>query len=736
MDRIALEKIYLEKVKKAIAQEREEQKNTLERIPFEYKGRYAQVKWGDEDLVKSLTEMYIKRLINIKGLEQKPYFGSFEFSLPNSETEKFYIGKTDLSENKDILVLDWRNPICTLYYDQSKGNVSYEAPSGVINGELKNKSQILIENGELISVKDVDLVSDDELLQPFLSVNADNKMKVIIASIQAEQNNIIRKPITENFIVQGVAGSGKSSVAAHRPAYLTYNLGSGYDASKFAIIGPNKYFLNYLSSILPDLDSDAINEFTFEEVAQDLIKEDGYEYQTSSEEMDMFLKSKNKNTNIKKIKGSLEYKDALTKFLNDYFDNCLKDGIWFEDIEIISSKTLKNGIIPKIGYFKNANDFIKILISRIKENYEELYYDLSKKLMLEMKSYPLRSEERNNVIKRMDELRDILKKGCASELRKFIKPIQIKEIQLYKIFLNNIEKYIDLDEESLKKLKKDTLSMINKKVLPYEDLAAISYLNILSSGLKNYDTFKHVTIDEAQDYSLFQFYILKTLFKSSNFSIYGDLAQAIYSHRSINNWEEVKESIFNDKCEIINMNKSYRTTKEITDVSNLVLEHLNLGKAQSVIRTGYEVSGTSNEEMDKETFYLSKISDFLKKGYKSIGIICKTEEEIDNVSKILNKLDIPFHNIKSFDKEYNAGISLLTSYLSKGLEFDAVIINNASEENFNSNSTIDMHLLYVSMTRALHELNLLYDGKINNSIKEIKDKEINEELILKKKKQF
>ena len=713
MNRIELEKQFLELVKKRIIEERKEQIETLERIPHEYKGRYAQVKWGDEDLVDNLTKMYTNRIEKLENLENNPYFGSFSFALNGKDSKEFRLGKTDISEKTNQLVLDWRNPICTLYYDQSIGKVSYESPSGIINGSLTNKSQIIIENGEIKSIQDVDLVSDDDLLQPYLNVNADSRMKTIIASIQAEQNRIIRETIKKNLIVQGVAGSGKTSVALHRIAYLLYNNNDkNIDASKFVIIGPNKYFLNYISVVLPDLDTKNVNEITFEELSKRLIGEPTYYYETSNEELSRNLKNKGK---LKDLKGSLQYKKSLQMFLNDYFDSCLKESIKFENIDLISLDYLKKGILVKRGYSKSINDFVKLTTKRIKEDFDNIYYDLVSPLMDEMKKYPLRSNERNAVIARMDELKDKLKKGCNVELKKLVKPILISPINLYKLFLENIEKYMKLTPEECGLISKESLKLLKKKIIPYEDMAAIDYLSLMYSGTTEYEKYRHIVIDEAQDYSLFQFDIIKTIYDKCTFSIFGDLAQSIYSYRSIENWKELKEQVFNGNCEILEMLKSYRTTQEITNLSNNVLRKLSLSEACPVIRKGENIRILKKKS---DEIYLTIINDYAKKGYKSVGIICKNEEEMQVVKKMLDKLEINYNYITSSDVDYRGGTSLLTSYLAKGLEFDAVLINSVSQDKYDSQSKIDMHLLYVAMTRALHRLDIMYDSNITEVLKE------------------
>ena len=725
MDKLELEKEFLEVIKKRIKQERQEQIKQFEEIPLKYKGRYSDVKWGDEDLVANLLQMCSNRIKKLENLEQKPYFGSFIFTPDDTaKEEQFRLGKTDIrNKDEDLLVLDWRNPICTLYYEQSIGPVSYDAPMGTIHGQLINKKQIEIENGKIKSIKDIDLVSDDELLRPYLNVNADNKMKTIIASIQSEQNSIIRKPISNNLIVQGVAGSGKTSVALHRIAYLLYN-NKKIDASKFVIIGPNKYFLDYISTILPDLDTDNATEYTFEELASEIINNANYNIETSNE--NLMRVGSNKNNTLLSYKGTLEYKELLNKFLEDYFNAILSKGLKINDIEILSSEYLKNHISVNKNYANSINNFVKMTSKRIKTKSDDMYYDLVKSINEKIKSLPLESEERKNLLKEFEELKNSLKKGCISELKKLVKPLLIDSINLYKFFIEHIEKYVKLTPEQSKLLKDESLKLLKKKIIPYEDVAAICYLNLLCNGTSDYYKYNHIIIDEAQDYSLFQFDVLKKMFSNSTFSIFGDLAQSVYSYRGLISWDDVKKNVFNDKCDILNMLKSYRTTKEITEGANSVLKQMNMEPANPVIRNGENIEFYNDSGSDEE-FYTSKMVEYKEKKYKSIGIICKNEAEMTNVANIFNKLNIDYNYVTSSDLKYNGGISILTSSLAKGLEFDAVIINNASEEMYNSDSETDMHLLYVAMTRALHKLDIKYDSIITNALSEIKKQTMKDE---------
>ena len=261
------EEQYLELALQQLQDQIKETNLKLERIPSMYK---------NERLIENLTKQYASKLIFLEKTKDKPYFARIDFQHEKDSTEEeLYIGKTNITdEDNNIIVIDWRAPISTLYYDSNIGKSTYKAPEGIIKGELLLKRQYEIDNRKLISYQDVDTVSNDEILKPYLGVNANNRLKNIIATIQSEQNEIIREQLHKNIIIQGVAGSGKTTVALHRIAYLVYNNIDNIKPEEYLVIGPNKFFVNYISGVLPDLDVNNVSQLTYEEIVKDLIKEE------------------------------------------------------------------------------------------------------------------------------------------------------------------------------------------------------------------------------------------------------------------------------------------------------------------------------------------------------------------------------------------------------------------------------------------------------------------------------
>ncbi len=588
---------------------------------------------------------------SIEKAKNSPYFARIDFE---SKTNKdvCYIGKLGVSDyDNNIITVDWRAPISSLYYDSNVGDAYYNSPDGIISGKLLLKRQYTIENSKLINYNDVDTVSNDELLKPYLSVSADTRLKNIVSTIQSEQNKIIRESITKNLIVQGVAGSGKTTVALHRIAYLVYNYRDLYKPSDYMVIGPNKFFVSYISGILPDLNVNGVSEYTTLELTLNYIEE-SFKVNNSLD----ILKVKD---DISSFKTSMNMK----KEIDSYFKTL--EILPNTDFNIRGVKILSNSLIKSIydeinkNIYKSVKSRIDRLILLINKYINENNDMILSKLIKDKIDKKIIDDYKNNI---------------NIYLKKYFTVLNIKVKDIYM----NILKNNNIDTKN-----------ININEIDIEDIYPLMYIKYKMVG-SNFDNYKHIVIDEAQDYGEFNFYVLKKLFKNATFSIYGDLAQSLYSYRSINSWESLLD-IF-DNASILKLNKSYRTTIEIMNEANKINEKLNLDLATPVIRHGDNVEYTSKNLLD--------IINELKEKYKTIAIITKdANESVKLYNDLSNKIDINL--IDKDNINFDSNINILPSYLSKGLEFDAVIIVN--KNNFKDN-ILDLKLLYVSMTRALHKL--------------------------------
>ncbi len=600
----------------------------------------------------------------IKALEKAklvPYFARIDFK-NDKHFDKCYIGKKGVSDyDNNIITVDWRAPISSLYYDSNVGHCSYEAPEGTIDGDLLLKRQYTIENSKLINFNDVDTVSNDELLKPYLSVSADNRLKNIVSTIQSEQNKIIREKLGKNLVIQGVAGSGKTTVALHRIAYLVYNNREIYKPSDYMVIGPNKFFVSYISSILPDLDVNGVTQNTLDELFENYVNEKFI----INNSLDILKES----DEIAQFKVSMEMKKEI--------DN------YFKKLDIIPDKNLE------------TNGIKLITNNKIRKIYETVNKKIFKSISSQVDRLKLLIEKEIN-----DNFDTLSEKLIHSNISK-------KTINSIKENLNvTLNKYFSITNQSVKKIYIEVLTELNydcsnikNNQINIEDIPSMLYIKYKMSGSRCYDNYKHIVIDEAQDYGEFTFYALKKLFKNSTFSIYGDLAQSLYPYRSITNWESLDKIYHN--FEILKLNKSYRTTIEIMNEANKINELLHLDKAIPVIRHG--------EVVEYFTDAVENIINKIKDKYNTIAIITKTQESANEVYKKL-KNNVDLNLITSSNLNYDKRINVLPSYLSKGLEFDAVIL--LGEDDFDRNNILDMKLLYVSKTRALHKL-FIKKGKNN-----------------------
>lgn len=644
---------------------------------------------NNQTMIENLTEIYLEKIRLMEKSLNKPYFARLDFKRDGeSDIEELYIGKVGIIDEKNNnIIIDWRAPVSSMYYDSNIGDASYKAPEGTCTGKLLLKRQYEIENKQLKSYQDIDTVSNDELLKPYLEASVDNRLKNIVSTIQHEQNRIIREPVNKNLIIQGVAGSGKTTVALHRIAYLVYNNRENIKPEQYLIIGPNKFFVNYISGVLPDLDVEDVKQLTYDELCSEILQEN---ITLIDEDIKLLKSIKNeKELTYQKIKVSMQFKKALDKYIKEIKESTIPIyGVRINEKEIIS------------------NEFIK----QIYNSFEELdEYDNIKTRLMRTNLFFEKYIDEN-----IEQYREYSDKELKKALKTYFNKLIPKITKIYQNFLSNLDKYLEISEDIKEQVKINIINLKNKK-FEFEDLSSLIYLKAKMNGIDEYGKYKQIVIDEAQDYGEFTFFSLKFILKNAAFSIFGDLAQSIYQYRSIENWESVLNNTFRYQGEIQYLLKSYRTTTEIMDSANNITKYIKLNTAKPVIRHGKKVSFIKYKEKNEQISLIKRILEQYKtQNYKTIAIICKNEEEAQELYIKLEMNDIK--NITLNDTEYNGGICIITSYLAKGLEFDGVIISNSGEEEYNSNKIIDMKLLYVAMTRPLHELTILYKNDITKPL--------------------
>lgn len=733
------EKEKLKQVCQKLDTEEKELENNLAKTDSSYE--------KDSYVRAHLVYLGHKKIMDLRKIKTKPYFARIDFKANGEEKEQLYIGKLSIidSQTQEPIIIDWRAPISNLYYDGRIGKSHYKSPGGNVEGEISLKRQYFIENQILEKYSDIDLKANDELLQVALEEKTDDRLKNIVATIQGEQNNIIRADMNKALIVQGVAGSGKTTIALHRIAYLIYNWDKEFDPENFMIIAPNKFFLNYISGVLPDLGVENVKQYTFEDLAYEIIGKK-LKISDSNEKLVTIVNKEFDDINHgdvdtiiaeSKLKSSIEFKNVVDGYLKCLEENYLpKEDFILENVRIMRYDNIQKlfcDTYKDLDFEKRINEVKKHIFSKIKNN-----KDVIEKTIIQKRTFKINKmlkddslseeEKRQKRIEIFEESEDVLKKLDRDNMNIvnfYFNKINKKDcLELYKDFINNYV-FDHIDNEIIGSyLVRNTMKNLNNGEITFEDLAPIIYIHYKVFGTKVKTALRHVIVDEAQDYGEFQFSVLKTILKSNSMTILGDIAQGVHSYRGIENWKKFMDVEFPDgNVSYTTLEKTYRTTKDIMKKANEVIDKLPEYEKQYIIKGEPVVNRPDSIYIDKKeseeeiinSIHL-KIKEYLEKGYKSIAIIGKDIDECKYIKKKLEKLNKDVKLIQSKDSEYNAGISIVPSYLAKGLEFDCVMLFNVNDEKY-KNTVLDIKLLYVAITRAMSKLDVFYVGNISEIMK-------------------
>lgn len=681
---------------------------------------------ADEQYIQNMSKIYSNKLKNLNNAVSVPYFARVDFKEDKQNNiQKIYIGKTGIfNDDYKVVVTDWRAPISSIYYDGQLGNVEYECPDGIIKCDLSKKRVYTIENSILKDYQDIDITTNDEFLQECLNENSEARLKNIISTIQSEQNKIIRAKMSNPLIVQGVAGSGKTTVALHRIAYLVYTYEKEFNPDEFLIIAPNKFFLDYISNVLPDLGVDYVRQQTFEEFMLENI-DANFEINQINVELSNIVNQNGKTDLIKKsanFKSSLRFKELIDEFIDKFLKSNLPKGDFkISDIVVFNHDEV---IDMFMNYFKNnsINDSKKMLTAILQKRVSNIANELIDRLSEQRKS-KLYNIDKNLSDDKVKEIRlEIFKeteyemqqlfKGGKKLVLDYLKNFKIEKVlSIYKKIISDkilFDKYVksELYEYILETYKKN----IKSKKVEYEDLAPLFYIQNRFWGNINNLKLEHIVIDEAQDLGEFQFYNFKEIVKPNmSMTILGDISQGIYSYKGINNWNKLNQIVFDNKASIEYLKESYRTSMEIMNEANTIINKIvdneNIILAQPIERHGDKVE---HWKIDSEDSKISKIYEIIKThleaGHINIAVITKDFDESIELHKKLTNYEVDIKLISENLDKYTGGTIIIPSYLSKGLEFDSVII---SDSNKYSENILDTKLLYVACTRAMHTLDII-----------------------------
>ena len=622
-----------------------------------------------------------KKLKELTILKESPYFGRVTFNdLEFDQKDTLYVGRFGVTPegSYEPVIVDWRAPVASLFYHGSLGEASYTSPDGPIKCDIEGRRQIIVKKGELKGVFDSAIDVKDDILQMVLSNNSSDKLKDVIMTIQQEQDEIIRKERTSNIVVNGVAGSGKTTIALHRVAYLLYNYRKELE-DKVLILGPNGIFMEYISQVLPSLGEVGVKQETFASFALKemdselyIMSFDKYLEKILSEDKEFIEDAKYKNSY-----EIIEDLDNLVKEMDkDYFH--VEDVKYFGDL-VISKEEIEEMFNKHYEYmplFRRSEKIKRIILSKIKDKRDQKVWELNEELRKEKEKLTpeeLLIEENNLEFRRKLRIREIVKEVMDSRAK--------------------LDSWIS---------REDVLDIYdrfngNKKEYTINDLAPILYLAIKLEGKKATKDYRHVVIDEAQDYSPLQFKVVRELTGTKYFTVVGDVNQRLIKYSDLAPMMELGK-IFDDvNPDIYNLNKSYRSTYEIMEYAN---KYLDEDRIIPIVRHGKpveEIEFHNDEELSESI--IESLKEFSNEGLESIAIITRDKEELE---KVYNLISNKVHLVK-FDNEdvlYKGGNVIIPSYFAKGLEFDGVIIvDNGSSKDENEDL-----IKYIMSTRALHRL--------------------------------
>ena len=598
-------------------------------------------------------------------LHQSPYFGRIDFSTDEGEPAPLYIGIYTFSDEHagKNLIYDWRAPISSMFYDFELGPAWYETPGGRITGEIRLKRQYRIREGRMEFMIENDINIHDEVLQKELSKAADDKMKTIVATIQRDQNAVIRNESSSVIIIQGVAGSGKTSIALHRIAFLLYRFRESIAAKDVLIISPNKVFADYISNVLPELGEEQIPEMEIDELAQDLL-ENKFHFQTFFQQVAFLLETHDRDF-IERVrfKSDFEFLRKLNQYLI-YLENS-----FFEARELRIGRT----VVPSPFIHERFKAYHRVpLLKRIPQVVKDI-----QQFVRTNTDRKLTGQEKSQIWQAV--------------------PLMIKVNNIFELYKNF---YTWLGRPEL-------FHMAPGNVLEYSDVFPLIYCRIRMEGVQAFDHVKHLLIDEMQDYTPVQYSVLSRIFKCKK-TILGDITQVVnpYSGSS----SEGIHQVF-PQADIIKLLRSYRSTWEITRFTQRILPNPDLIAME---RHGPEPVITEFKSNTEEAEEIKRLVDIFKNsGHHSMAIIAKTHQQSKFLFNALKSTGV--HLLTADSTSFKSGVVITTAHLAKGLEFDEVVVPFVSARNYHTD--VDQRMLYIACTRAMHRLMLTYSGELTQLIR-------------------
>lgn len=690
--------------------------------------------------IREATDDYVKQVVNYKKAKElsyledqgreKPYFGRVDFLKDEIyELDEVYIGKRGIvrSDTFDSVVVDWRAPIASLYYSGESKEAFYRMGREIVRGEVRLKRNFAIEDGKIVGIYDGavketinrEMGHPDEFLQEgfideFLAANLnqanDSRLKDIVATIQSEQNDIIRAEKERPIVVQGVAGSGKTTIALHRLSYLIYNYQDSMMSKKFMVFAPNRMFLTYISEVLPELGVDDVQQSTFVDWAARLVKPllpKGWRIVSPDKPLQLFFeegqdeRQQEMTRNRLRFKGSLACREALEQYIR----YIVETRIPFKKLSFLYNKTKQVFSIP--------GDFIR-------QCFLEQFATMPYHRRVEALRKHLKQEMNKQLFAHLRERKVDLDKEGLYKFEKMLEQIldtyltsfpRLEIFAAYRELIADEEllrKLVpaDISDEIVRDVTQSSAALFAEERLEPEDIAALLYLQHIVEGMNKAEHFDHTVVDEAQDLSALEIAVIALATKRNSLTIVGDIAQGIHSYRGIHAWEELTKGIFAQLFpSYYTLSQSYRSTIEIMRCANEVLRQIELPEtvlAKPVLRHGEKpimVKARSRAQLWEDIS--SRVVAYQSEGFKTIAIVAKTIQASKKAHKGLQDKIADLTLLGTKDNQFPGGVTIMPAFLTKGLQFDVVILLDVDAYQ---NNEWDAKLLYVAMTRPVHRL--------------------------------
>jgi len=654
----------------------------------------------------------LDRLRQLSMASGQAYFARLDFTPSGQKPENWYLGRWGVLDPVTLtpVVVDWRSPAANLYYSGQIGRMDYEAPDGRVEGELTLKRMLTVKQRELISLFDSGIVSQEAYLQGVLGCVSTDRLREIVTTIQAEQNIVIRHPLAEHLLVQGAAGSGKTTIALHRIAYLLYTFRNSLKPENMMILAPNPLFLSYISQVLPDLGVERVVQTTFEGWCREGMGRRMPKIQRESrleKNLSLPAAEREKTGRILRMKGSLATMKKLEAWLEHLQETILPpNGLKMAGVVLMDRAEMERIFLKDLRYFpleQRISELKKIVrkrvqsaVSLLKDQYGANAEQIAGRIRSGMRESPQRQQKLRELYETRDQRYREIDARAEAYLNGYREKFTLPDLTgLYRAFLEECAPELITEDDSLRQEDLPMLVMICQAVF----------------GLKT-RPMKHIVIDECQDFSPFQVELLKKANPAATFSLVGDLYQGIRADEGIHSWDEWKGPVFDHRADLKQLTVSYRNTVEIMDLAQAVAARYPINgicETKPVLRHGEEPRIVRTErEKERLALITDRVRIWQTEGYHSIALIEKTAEQAKALFRRIGA-ELGARLLSETDAEYRGGVMILPASIAKGMEFDCVGVCDASAENFPDDEFL-CRVLYVMMTRPLHRLYVWHKG--------------------------